>query len=100
MNYDGTNYNALGLMGAALGQEPVDLPVEMPGEPPGMPALSYQQVYSQLFSTCISMIGREACHELLGYRPFVCPSVPLTQRWWFWLGAGAVGGALVGKFLA
>lgn len=96
MIFDGTNINRLGLMGIALGQEDQAeiLPIESPEAP------SYQEVYSRLFSSCVGMVGPETCHRLLGYRPFICPSPTLTQRWWFWLGMGALGGAVVGKFLA
>lgn len=100
MNFDGTHTNALGLMRAALGQDAEILPAELPAEIPAAEVPSYQEVFNRLFSTCVGMVGPEECHKLLGYRPFICPTVPITQTWYFWLGVGVVGGALVGKFLA
>jgi hypothetical protein len=95
MRFDTTRFSNLGMLGAILGQD------EAPAITPSPAAtMSYQRVWDTLQESCQAMIGEEQCIRLLGRTCFLCPpptGTPFTQQWWFWLGLGIAGGAIVGK---
>lgn len=94
MNFDLTGANnSLAVLAGALGQANQAAPI-----PTGA---SYQQVWDTMFATCNAVLGRDECHRLLGYQPYLCPPPrqSILSNPLLYIAAGALVGLVVGKVL-